>query len=364
MNKRFLSLAFNNITVFITILCFFELFGHLGYKWYRGKFLFQNGKPERLLFKEHPYLVGVPKSNFELSNASGDIKITTDEQGNRRSYPDNMQHSKDALNIVCLGGSTTFSTGVNDDESWPYLLQEKLGSSYKVANLGVPGYTTLEAIIQLTTVVPELNPDIVILYLGWNDLKNYHQEQSPKDYLDHGISQQNNLKVARKKSLADYSFILFITGKIRSKIFETTERRVHKEPDKRIDSVYVRNLETIEVLCNNLGASQIYIPQVMNEEWLAANKDDPNLWTPTLSNGDLPKFIERFNTLLAQTVPSGENGVALNSISKLDWKEDHFVDEGHFSKKGAEKFSDVVKNAILRLHVEDSLNPPTKKVNK
>ena len=199
--------------VFITLIISIELIGHFSYKVYKGKFLFENGQQENLLFEEHPYLIAVPKKNFQLSNKAGDIKISTDSFGHRKSAPDGMKFNKGATQIICLGGSSTFATGVTDEFSWPYLLQLKLGPDYRVMNLGVPGFTTVEALMQLSTLPIEFKPGFIINYHGWNDLKNYHLINEQGVYLEHGFLQRTNLKVNRKAYLAEYSFIFFIAKK-------------------------------------------------------------------------------------------------------------------------------------------------------
>jgi len=53
----------------------------------------------------------------------------------------------DTLRIVCLGDSTTFGTGSNDDETYPAQLQNILrrrypGRNVEVINAGIPGYSS------------------------------------------------------------------------------------------------------------------------------------------------------------------------------------------------------------------------------
>ncbi len=77
--------------------------------------------------------------------------------------------------IVCLGASTTYGTGVNDyRHSYPYLLQEILANNgydqVRVINAGVMAYTSWEILLNFQLRVMELQPDLVILYLGINDV--------------------------------------------------------------------------------------------------------------------------------------------------------------------------------------------------
>jgi lysophospholipase L1-like esterase len=76
------------------------------------------------------------------------------------------------LRVVALGDSSTY--GVNTPDPWPKLLQQRLDSGpaagrVEVLNLGVPGYTLFQGRRVLETRGRRLEPDVVVIYFGWND---------------------------------------------------------------------------------------------------------------------------------------------------------------------------------------------------
>jgi hypothetical protein len=80
--------------------------------------------------------------------------------------------------IVCLGGSTTYGGGVPDYRlSYPNLLQtllrEHLRPEIEVINAGVPGYSSLESLINLQLRVLEFDPDLVLIYHGINETRSF-----------------------------------------------------------------------------------------------------------------------------------------------------------------------------------------------
>lgn len=87
--------------------------------------------------------------------------------------------------IVCLGGSTTYSAYIGDDnKAYPYLMEQKLKQQYdykniEVINAGVPGYNSWESLINLQFRVLDLNPDMIIVYHGTNDV---HPRLIPEQY--------------------------------------------------------------------------------------------------------------------------------------------------------------------------------------
>ena len=76
--------------------------------------------------------------------------------------------------IACLGGSTTYCIDVEDHtQSYPAVLERLLrerATDVRVINAGVPGWTTWESLINLELRVLDLDPDLIIVYHGVNDV--------------------------------------------------------------------------------------------------------------------------------------------------------------------------------------------------
>lgn len=81
----------------------------------------------------------------------------------------------DEFRIVCLGGSTTYSSGVEDyRHAYPELLETELKSrghgNVNVINAGAPGWSTWESLINFEFRVLDLAPDMIIVYHAVNDI--------------------------------------------------------------------------------------------------------------------------------------------------------------------------------------------------
>jgi lysophospholipase L1-like esterase len=72
--------------------------------------------------------------------------------------------------IATIGDSTTF--GPREDEcAYPYLLQDLLQPrQFEVVNAGVEGYRGDRALVHLQRDVVPLHPDLVTVFIGWDDL--------------------------------------------------------------------------------------------------------------------------------------------------------------------------------------------------
>jgi acyl-CoA thioesterase-1 len=83
------------------------------------------------------------------------------------------QISSDKPKIVAFGDSLTAGFGLTENESYPYLLQQKLkadGFDYEVVNAGVSGDTSLGGLERIDWVLDTGNVKILVLELGANDL--------------------------------------------------------------------------------------------------------------------------------------------------------------------------------------------------
>ena len=67
-----------------------------------------------------------------------DVVYATGENGLRRAPP--ARGGDDSLCILFFGGSFGYGTGVNDDQTSPYLTGVVTGYRHRIANLGFQGY--------------------------------------------------------------------------------------------------------------------------------------------------------------------------------------------------------------------------------
>ena len=123
---------------------------------------------QELLYTRHHYLQYILNPNYEVGENKhnslgyrGDEIIVPKPEGIYR--------------IVAIGESTTYTSSVEDYHlSYPNQLQEILreaGYSFvEVVNAGVPAYSSWEGLINLELRVLDLEPDLIIVYHGLNDI--------------------------------------------------------------------------------------------------------------------------------------------------------------------------------------------------
>ncbi|MCZ6463242.1 MAG: GDSL-type esterase/lipase family protein [Proteobacteria bacterium] len=122
-----------------------------------------------------------PDLFWRLADELRDVRVTGNVRGNvldfrvtahdgLRSPP--VAESRPALRVLALGDSCTFGIGVENDETWPAVLETALaaaGLDAEVINAGVPGYSAYQGLRFLETRGRALRPDVLVVSFGFND---------------------------------------------------------------------------------------------------------------------------------------------------------------------------------------------------
>ena len=99
------------------------------------------------------------------------------------STPELGAKDEGSLRIAFLGGSSTGGTSpvLEDEEPWPHLVAAELGEELggrKVEHINgaLPGFTTFESYGRLWSRIRFFEPDIVVVYHGWNEMYYFRRE--------------------------------------------------------------------------------------------------------------------------------------------------------------------------------------------
>ena len=144
----------------------------IGYKPYQQISYSIESDPEFCLIP-HPHL------GFGLNPGTFQVKIN---QGLRFSVSQNLDSCRitsfapDSGNkpeILIMGCSYTYGFGVDDSLTYPFLLQKNL-PDYHVKNLAVPGYGTIQSLLQLENAIEDgrVPETAIINYADFHDDRN------------------------------------------------------------------------------------------------------------------------------------------------------------------------------------------------
>ncbi len=165
------------VTLFVILCVVISVEGMLRFFEFRFSpevHLYQFVSPEMESASEGIYLEFDPLLFWRLKPCFSSDQVTINSHGFRGRA---LSQSRPAglVRIVCLGCSTTFGLGVEDNATYPAVLETFLGGNggdrrYEVINCGVPGYTSYQTMHLFQEKILPLEPDIVVLLLGtFND---------------------------------------------------------------------------------------------------------------------------------------------------------------------------------------------------
>ena len=180
--------------VFILLLLSIELFTRIAFTRVESLDLFVNTPQQKMqvadakqsaIFEGDPLLLWRLKPN--LDHVYWDFTVvSTNAQGFRADYPIGRKPAG-TFRVVCLGDSVTFGYRVppvwpekptDYDPEWqpfPTLIEKALrktnpNRSIEVFPMAVPGYTSHQGLAWLRRDIDYLQPDVVIVSFGWNDV--------------------------------------------------------------------------------------------------------------------------------------------------------------------------------------------------
>lgn len=168
MNAKLKNILFSLSLVIISIVLF-ALFLEIIFRVYFPQFRQdENGMPVpddvigyswRPNYSEKIYSF----DNFKLA------RVHINSQGLRQDYDLGPKVKK---RILVVGDSFTFGVGLNQDETFPVMLNNLLGDEWEVVNAGIWGIGTVQSILLVHKYEQIVDPDIVIYLFYPNDFVN------------------------------------------------------------------------------------------------------------------------------------------------------------------------------------------------
>jgi hypothetical protein len=285
----------------------------------------------------HPLLQGIPRPGKfgQYTHTNTNLRFTV-----------NDGKAADAVTIFTYGGSTTYDIGVRDESTWSSHLSKLLGSRFLVENHGVPGYSTVEHIIQASFDFRSMPPKCAIYYVGWNDLRNSNLKDLRADYSDyHLLTQATNLAILPSPNLIKRrsAFISMISNFGTRQIQPNGD--VSHDHDGRLSRIYRDNVALIASISIHFGVTPIFVPQVLNYQKLKSQVPTRPTWTPLVIDADVEKLMALMNADLARAAKES-GALYLDDVLQVQWTDADFVDKGHFAVAGSQKFAKAISQKV------------------
>ena len=172
--------------------------------------LFTSIDPKEFTFTPHPYLSYYPTPNYQKG-------LTSHNSLGYRNDEFSLEKPDEVYRIVALGGSSTYDVSIKDNAAiFTAQLEKMLKEDYgyqnvQVINAGVPGYNSWEILVNLEFRVLDLDPDLVIIYEGTNDV--HARMVEPSAYRGDDLGRRQAWQIPAV-ALWEHSALLRITSRM------------------------------------------------------------------------------------------------------------------------------------------------------
>lgn len=278
-------------------------------------------------------------------NTAGFVGKELEEQGD------------DLWRIVALGDSNTFGAG-DDVNTYPAKLEKLLDSTapegrrIEVVNAGIQGLDSGQALRRLISKVTPLKPNVVTVYIGWNDL----MKRDP-----HG--QINDTKLSAASRTLDS---LWLVKGMRKLLFFYLRTRI--EPPKTgaegttgqfanfHPTVYEANLREIlaEIRRSNATPVLITLPTVVRRDMTLEEIQKAAVYFPYYPSayaiGDLVDLVDSYNRSIRK-IASEEKVVLIDLSALFASRDDYktlFYDTMHPTDSGQQLIADHMAFELSR----------------
>jgi len=263
--------------------------------------------------------------------------------------------SPGTVRLAFLGASTTWCGEVSgDDKTWPHLVTAALRAAFPYVeldylNAAVPGYTVRASLRNLEVRVAALEPDVVIIYEGANDLSGEMRELALKQGLI------RDAKISERSWLARHSLLWNLVEKnldvlsaqddARSNIgrLQVDPAAIGLRFRQDLTSLVEAAKEKAKVVAVVTFSIQPRADQDKEQQLRASAS--ALYYMPFIAPETLIAAYARYNEVIRQVAK--ETGVLLiDEVDSIPGDALHFADTVHFTDSGSELMARRVVRAL------------------
>lgn len=215
------------------------------------------------------------------------VNVATNSLG-LRSKEFSIEKDNQAYRIICLGASPTFGWGVDFQNIYPFLLEQKLKKSnlsekIEVINAAQIGYTTYQGVILLEKYLLKYSPDLITISYILNDIDRYRFYRN-EGLSDKELPTRNSLMIKLNNILAKSRLYLLLKRGISCLVYKNdklatiTLRRQSNLSKIRVSKEdYKANLEKFISICKTHNIRLLFIKLPINLSLPSLSADENNI---------------------------------------------------------------------------------------
>jgi len=233
--------------------------------------------------------------------------------------------------VLCFGDSITFGYGVGEEDTYPARLGARLAErGVEVVNAGVTGYTSHQVRVRLGRLLPELQPDVVTVLIGWND-------GTLRPVSDRVYAARLRSTATVEGTLGGWRLYRLLAGfYVRSRLRAERDAQVRDQPRVSLDD-YRSNLERIVLDCRARGVVPVLVRL-------------PHRRVPGEPAPETPYEAALLEVAREREVPAFSTGV-LGLESEASDTRFLFVDSLHLSPEGSGVMAELLARQLSELGV-------------
>ena len=284
--------------------------------------------------------------------------------------------------IVVLGASSVFDQNVSDTlednlRSWPHRVQAILQSSgfgtVEVINAGVPGHNSANSLGRLYTQLWHYEPDYVLIYHGWNDIKYWRRLAVTAEQplirqistLDTGDNPFMNYRGALDRFLGRSQFYI----RLRSQYFRWRYRPDFEgaQPNGQAPAgefgelgprQFRLNIALLIEASRAIGANPVLLTQatLVTADSPPADRERIGYHYQALSHDALVRAFDRTYRTIREL--ADETGTPVIDVAtSLNGHSDWFADHVHTSETGSAALARVVAEGLVAILSQGPATP-------
>ena len=316
-----------------------------------------------------------------IKHASGSKKGVVWEINEKGYRGPNFEMKKPdgVIRIIVYGGSAAFDMMVPEGNDWPHLVQKKLRelglANVEVINAGIMGHTALESVGKLFAEGFVLEPDYVMIYNAWNDIKYLSSQKTVLRTLqpyagrfDPRVNYTNLLDRWLCEGSQLYTVLRRIYYKTTLKI---GKEGLFKVEDKQLGiselnplgfRQYQLAMEVFVDLARDIGAKPILITQahLVKPDNTLDQRERIDYHHARLTHEALVETFDRLDAIVRE-VAVKKNAFLIDASAHLSGKEWAFYDHVHLdlAGKGSEALAQFIADRLQDVwSEEESMKAP------
>jgi lysophospholipase L1-like esterase len=248
---------------------------------------------------------------------------------------------EDNITRICiLGGSAVWGHGLEDTQTFPFYLEELLGSKFEVINCGFPRYKMANVYNLLKNELMRYSPDIIVVYSAFND--------AFEPRLTRGMS-----ILTRLHEILYYRWMLYTVLLEKYSITKYGSPLPFFMLVRDIPDDYYKNLKPLIETAKNKGIEVILVKQPLNLLPDSIRRKDSRkqlekVYAKTTDEFKRRIILHHYYACQAEELAEENNLLFVDSIPVLEGREELFFDQIHLNPEGARLLAQLVAKDILK----------------